>query len=342
MGNVLNPTNGSSGNANLFVSHMSALRYWRQPEGTKTGKRSRTRSLNKAITSVKEARRLGPAEQGLIMKPDHPLHVLVPSVASRRYAKDFQPHVWEGEVPYGAFLKIAPFLFVSSPEFIFVQLAPQYSVIELAQIGNELCGGYYLNAVSGFGQRPNNMPLTSRSELLAFLDKVPNARGAKKARRALEWVADHCNSPQETIGLMALCLPPRRGGWSLPMPDVNKTVWVGKRMERYVGGSTYTPDYMWKTEVGGRIVHVAGEYDSSEHHDEEHAAENTRIRRNDMKALGYLVTSINRSQIACAELFQYPARQIARDLGIYKPPPNEKTLARQDELLALLRRERFR
>lgn len=342
MGDATNPTSAANNAKNLFVSHISALRYWRQPEGTAMGKRSRARSLAKAITSVKEARRLMPAEQGLIMKPDYPLHVLVPGVASRRYAKGFQPHVWQGEVPYGAFLKIAPNIYVSSPEFVFVQLASQYSLVELAQIGNELCGGYYLNAISGFEQRPSNTPLTSRRKLLAFIDKVPKARGAKKARRALEWVADHCNSPQETIGLMALCLPPRRGGWSLPMPDVNKTVRVGKRMAKYVGGSTYTPDYMWKAVIGGKTVHVAGEYDSSEHHDEDQAAENTRIRRNDMKSLGYLVTSINKSQIARAELLQYPARQIARDLGIYKPPPNREALAKQNELLALLRQERFR
>lgn len=276
------------------------------------------------------------------MTDKHPLDVLVGEHEKRRYATEFRPHLWSTSIPRNAFLRIAPQVYVSSPEFVFVQLASLFSLVELAQIGNELCGGYYLLASSGFCQRPEKSSITTRRRLESFIARAPEARGAQKARRALAWVTDHCNSPMETNALLALCLPKRFRGWSLRMPVVNKSVDVGKRMERYVGGSKYTPDFLWERKVGDKILRIAGEYDSHEYHDEEGAAEHTRIRRNDMKSMGYLVTSINKSQMADANQLQYPARQIARDLGVYRPVPTEEFLQEQNELLGLLSREAFR
>ncbi len=327
---------------NLYVSHMSALRYWRQFEGLSTSDASKVRVLKNPVCSTKDARLIMPAEHGLIMQPGHPLDVLVPSESARRYAKDLRPHVWAGEVPMGAFRKIGPNLFVSSPEFTYVQLALSFSVIELAQVGNELCGGYFLMAFSGFQTRLGKRPITSRRKIANMIDRVVEVRGAKRAREALRWVADHCDSPMETNTLLVLCLPKRLHGWSLCMPVMNKVIRVTERMRPFVGGELYKPDFYWERTVDGRILRITGEYDSSECHDADLDAEATRIRRNDMKAMGYLVTSINRSQMASANSMQYPARQIARDLGVYRRAPSLEMLSRQDELLRLLRRERFR
>ena len=327
---------------NLFVSHMSALRYWRQLEGLSTTDSTRVRSLSGAMGSVKEARKLDPKAHGFIMSEHSPLDVLVSDAQHRRYAKELKPHLWSSEVPDRAFRQVAEGLFVSTPEFLFVQLAEHLSLVELAQLGNELCGGYFLLAASGFCDRPNNEPVTSRRKLLMFVKRASHSRGAQKALRALTWVTDHCNSPMETNTLLVLCLPTRMGGWSLPMPKVNSPIDINERMERYVGGKKYIPDFSWKRKVNGRWIHVTGEYDSHENHDASADAEYTRIRRNDMKAMGLWVTSINRSQMASAEKFQYPARQIARDLGLYRRVPNPQRLQKQDELMELLRRESFR
>ncbi len=327
---------------NLYISHMSALRYWRQQGGLGDSRRITIRSLSKAITSVKDARLLNPKEIGLIMTENAPLDVLVGCKGERRYAKDFHPHTWQTELPSSSFCKIAPNLYVSSPEFVYVQLASQLSLVELAQLGNELCGGYYLLATSGYEKREQGKQLTTRYKLEKFVTQIGDVRGARKALRALRWVTDHCNSPMETNAMLALCLPTRMGGWSLRIPVVNKSVRASKRMQRYVDGAMYTPDFTWTREVDGKIIRITGEYDSHEFHDEESQAEYTRIRRNNMKTMGYLVTSINKSQMADAWKLQYPARQIARDLGLYRPVPDAKMLARQNNLLRLLSRESFR
>lgn len=326
----------------LFVSHLSALRYWRQSEGLRTTSDTRVRSLASAISNIKDARNLNPKAHGLIMSKDYPLDVLVSSKQERRYAKELQPHPWSSEVPDRAFRQVTESLFVSSPEFLFIQLAKSLSLVELAQVGNELCGGYYLLSSSGFCERPSNEPITTRKKLLSFVKRAPNSRGTKKALRALAWVADHCNSPMETNTLLVLCLPKRLGGWSLPMPKVNFPFEVSERMSRYVRGKEYIPDFTWTRKVNGRQIYITGEYDSHENHDETRDAEHTRIRRNDMKSMGFWVTSINRSQMASAESFQYPARQIARDLGLYRRVPKKPDLQRQDELMKQLRCESFR
>lgn len=327
---------------NLYVSHLTALRYWRGEAGIAASSPARVRSIADAIASVKDAKSLEPTHYGLIMSDQSPLHALVCNRDHRRYAKSLKPNVWSADLPSNAFRRIAPHLYVSSPEFVFVQMASQLSVVELAQLGNELCGGYFLRSHTGFGERDGLRPITTRAKLEAFVASVGDVRGAKRARMALRWVCDHCNSPMETIALLMLCLPSRMGGWQLPLPKVNKPIAAGKRLARYVGGRYYTPDFLWEIEVDGKTIRITAEYDSSDHHDEDADAQHTRIRRNDMKALGYLVTSINASQMGGARSFEYPARQIARDLGIYRHPLSVARLRRQENLLALLRRESFR
>ena len=64
----------------------------------------------------------------------------------------------------------------------------------------------------------------------------------------------------ETNAMLALCLPTRMGGWSLKIPVVNKSVRASKRMQRYVDGAMYTPDFTWTREVDGKIIRITGEY----------------------------------------------------------------------------------
>ncbi len=147
------------------------------------------------------------------------------------------------------------------------------------------------------------------------------------------------HSPQETNMLLALCLPRREGGYSLPLPELNPSLPVGSRMQKYVEGSVYSPDCLWKRKVRDKWMSITAEYDSSEHHDEAVDAEQTRIRRNAFKTMGYLVTSVNRTQLKSGDKFQYPARQIARDLGLRRPQPSISEISKSDELLQRLRNE---
>ena len=302
----------------LLVSHLSALRYWRSANDLEVAKAkvSRVNTIAGSITSVKQARTLAPANHGLIMSEEYPLDILVPSARKRLYAKRLSPHAWSGPVPPGAFRRIANGLYISSPEFVFLQLAGTLDVIELARLGNELCGTYNLRRNAKSTKR--NKPLTTKAKIERLVNRAKGAFGATKAKQALRWVCDNSNSPQETNMLLALCLPKSLGGYSLPLPTLNPKIQVGERLVEYLGDKYYYPDALWVRTIRGKRVNVTVEYDSHEYHDEESDAERTRIRRNEFNTMGYRVTSINKSQMQDGVAFLRAARQIARDLGIWR------------------------
>ncbi len=114
---------------------------------------------------------------------------------------------------------------------------------------------------------------------------------------------------------------------------------VGERMRPYVEGDVYSPDCLWRRERNGKTIRITAEYDSDEQHGTPEDAERTRIRRNAFKTMGYLVTSVNRIQMKSAASFQFPARQIARDLGLRRPKLGYPQLSPKDELLRRLSHE---
>ncbi|MDO4538930.1 MAG: hypothetical protein Q4B54_12270 [Coriobacteriales bacterium] len=294
-------------------------------------------SLANAITNTMEARKIPLGDYGIIVNHECPLDVLVPTRESRRYGKQFVPHLWGGGIQRGAFRRVAKDIYISSPEFLYVQLASEIDEIELARLALELCGTYRL--VQNMHYRRHCPALTSTAKLARFIERSAGSRGASKARSALRWVADNSASPQETNMLLALCLPQRWGGYSLPLPELNPELPVNERMRPYVEGDVYKPDCYWVRERHGKTVRITAEYDSDECHGTPEDAERTRIRRNAFKTMGYLVTSVNLIQMRSATNFQYPARQIARDLGLARPNLSFSELAPKDELLRSLSHE---
>lgn len=293
--------------------------------------------MSGAVSSVKDVRKIAPAEYGFIMNDEYPLDVLVSSRDNRRPASSLQPHMWTSKFPRGSFRQVADDLFVSTPEFVYVQLAAFLDHVELSRLALELCGTYRLSRYEHFA---GNCPqLSSATKLSNFAGRATGVRGSKKGLQALRWVADGSASPQETIMMLALCLPQRCGGYGLAVPELNPSIPVSSRMRPYVEGDVYSPDCLWKRKVSGHTIRVTAEYDSDECHGTPEDAERTRIRRNAFKTLGYLVTSINRLQMKTAFDFQYPARQIARDLGLYRRELGISDLSYRDDLLRQLRNE---
>jgi len=136
--------------------------------------------------------------------------------------------------------------------------------------------------------------------------------------------------------LLAFCLPKRLGGFALPIPVLNPEIEVNKRLLKYVEGTKYLPDFAWYIRRGNKRIIVTAEYDSHKWHDDEQRAEATRIRRNQFKTMGALVTSINKSQLKDAGRLEVAARQIARDLGLYRKEYSISELMRTDALLRQL------
>ncbi len=323
----------------LLVSHHTALRYWRSATEleVKVAKPTRIATTKGSVASVKDAKYLAPADHGLVVNDKAPCDVLVYDADSRRPAATLVPHVWSGPVPAGAFVRIAEGIFVSTPEFVYLQLAGTLDEVECARLANELCGYYNLRRYEHFTQRI--AALTSKARLTNMVNRSKHCYGATKALAGLRWVCDNSRSPQETNVLLALCLPKRMGGMGLPLPKLNPQIELGGRLSSYVEEGKYFPDLMWERQVRGKSVRVVVEYDSHEYHDEESDAEHTRIRRNEFKTVGMLVTSINRSQMKDAQSFIKAGRQIARDLGLWRKEPDTKQVSACQDLLDKLANE---
>ncbi len=323
----------------LLVSHLTALRYWRAATEleVEVAKPSYITTTRGSVASVKDAKLLAPADHGLVVNDEAPCDVLVHDTANRRPAATLMPHVWSAPVPTGAFLSISDGIYVSTPEFVYIQMAGLLDEVECARLGNELCGNYNLRRYGHFTQRTK--ALTSKAKMANMVNRAKHCYGATKALAGLRWVSDGSRSPQETNVLLALCLPRRMGGMGLPLPKLNPQINLGGRLASYVKEGKYYPDLMWERRIQGKIVRVVVEYDSHEHHDEELDAEHTRIRRNEFKTVGMMVTSMNRSQMKDAESFMKAGRQVARDLGLWRKTPSMEQESACQKLLDKLANE---
>ena len=319
----------------VFFTNETALEFWRQHRRSQDNRKySPCRRRLPSEASASNTVRLGET-LGLTL----PLDIMVGERSARRPSKAVRAHVCSKPVPNGSFVSVGDSLYLSSPEFCFFQMAAKYPLVKLITLGFEMCGSYSLpgNASTGGDQGDlvqtmyNLPPLTSKKKLTAFSARMEGWIGHKQALKALRFVTDDSASPMETVLVMLLTLPYRLGGYGLPMPELNGSIYPKKRVSHFAGKSFYRGDLLW------RDAGVVAEYNS----DAEHASQNRiamdAIRRNDLSLCGIFEVTVTSRQIKSMELFDKVARQIAARIGKelrYKEPEFQK--ARRDLRRALL------
>ena len=197
----------------LYLSHSSALRYWL----TKTKNECipeavPVTNLAMASSSAAEAKaELLPID----FSTDRPLHVLVGDRALSWKLDSIRTHVWRGPIPSGALCSLVGQNCVSSPEFVFVQMAYRRSLVDLVEIGCYLCGTFAIGD-EGRGYMGERAALTTPEEIARFISRIPGAYGSRLASRALSYVVPGAASPMEVLLVLAFVLPPALGGWVMP------------------------------------------------------------------------------------------------------------------------------
>ena len=233
----------------VFVSHDSALVYWREHFSPDM--------------EIGEPDQVHPGESFAYTKQDilgcypewlvdegKPIHVLVFDGKMRRYSKRIACHRWAIDLPDGAFHGQGSFC-VSSPEFLFLQMAMELTTAQLIALGCELCGTYILlpkdvvlpGAFDDYPQR--TAPLTNIEKIEALLSTAGPARGIKKARRALKYVVEGSRSPMETRVYLQLCLPVMLGGYGLPKAELNYEIKLDEEARRIASQSFCWGDICW-------------------------------------------------------------------------------------------------
>ena len=97
------------------------------------------------------------------------LHVLVSSPQSRSKRASCTSHVWSQPLVTGSFVNLGDDVYVSTPEFLFLQMASTSSLPQLVMLGYELCGTYTLTDRYGRGFITDIVPITTPSKISQYL-----------------------------------------------------------------------------------------------------------------------------------------------------------------------------
>ena len=292
------------------ISHGSALEYWRKAS-------AKAALAKKSKRDAKHTARLPsvPLDAKWLRKRNHlglttPMEILVGNRNARKTCRDITCRTYVGQGIEGGFIRVAPNLFVSSPELCFMQLASELTLIKLIEIGYELCGGYRLEIPnnSGRGFR-DDLPLTSVAELSAFVEKTERLKGRKNARKALRHITDNSKSPRETILSMLLTLPNNLGGYGFSKPKLNYRIDLPPLKNKTGQTKTYYCDLYWPE------VKMDVEYDSDLYHTQPEQMAMDAIKKNDLTSLGIKVYTVTSRQVASRDEMQRIAEQLSKVLG---------------------------
>lgn len=241
--------------------------------------------------------------------PSAPVQLVVPRAEVRGRSDLLSCHVWRGPLPDGAFASLDADTHVASPAFCFLQMASVLPVARLALLGLELCGTYAPDPASAEGFRRRD-PLSTRGELAGFAEAMGDARGVKKARRALGFVADGAASPMESAVVALLCAPRSLGGYGFALPRLNGPVELAGDPRAVAGFPRFRCDLLWPEH------RLAVEYDSDIFHTGSDRIARDSERRNALSYLGITVVSVIRRQVMSLAGMDRVARLLAQRMGV--------------------------
>ena len=291
----------------LYVSHDSALAYWRaHPLDPARSRSVRPSSLSQGAGSLAQTAPFACERYGIDADP---LHVLVPSLAASSTSSHVKCHVRSAPLPPGSFAAIEPSVLVASPELVFFQDACELSIAKLVELGHELCGYYRISdsAPEGFVRA---LPLTSAAKLHAYAVKMGSARGAERTRKAARYVANGSASPRETHCAALLCLPRAMGGYGFELPRMNCEVNVSAQTPYGRTKKTLYCDLCWPQH------RLAVEYESNLHHTQDKDIAHDSKRRSLLGAEDVYVVTVTNDQIKSVVDFDVVARLLAKRMGM--------------------------
>ena len=285
-----------------FISHKSALEFWRSPQASEylTSDRLRNRKLPtraEELGSLPDISRWGLSE---------PLHVLVNDIGARPKSHMLYRHNCSVQLPKNSFIEVSPELLVSTPELCFVQMADEFDDIELIKLGIELCGTYRLYGEDMANQSFDSAtPLTSVARLSSYVTRASGLKGRLRSEVAMRYIVDNSASPMETVMFVRFTLPYRLGGYSLPKPILNHPIYLpGRDMP------LYRADQCWPE------AKLIVEYNSKEYHAiEPEQIARDEIRRNALTALGYQVIIVTYDHLKSTVLLNKTVEEISKILG---------------------------
>lgn len=298
----------------LFISHTSALRFYRLWPGLPKQESSRLSEAKPRQNQKPDRAKLACALEFCGLDHNSALHITVAEPNCRKRSKHLVSHVDRGTITPGSFCALADSVYISSPEKCFVQMAQTLDLVELIALGFELSGSYYFNPAMIMRDPSHNLPqrpepLTSPQKMLRFISKQSKTPGIKKARRAIQYVIEDTASPMETYVAMMLTLPFELGGYSLPKPEINHRIDIDKRVSHQAFTNYRKCDFYWP------VQKVDLEYNSRQNHEGEEEDVRSSVRTVELSYGRIRVLPMRTWQFKQFRLLDAEAKTLAKLLG---------------------------
>ena len=254
---------------------------------------------------------------GLLGLQGETLHALVGGRGRRTYRGGIVSHVWTGSVAQDALIRIAPGIYVASPELNALLMMRGRKKMHRAQILMSYCGLFAIDesAEDGFVKRA---PLTTVSKLRECALRLRGEPCAKAMLEALELTLECARSPMEPRLALLFMVGRRQGGFGFEPPELNAVVPLSADGSSIWGFNSIEGDIVWRgfgviVEYNGRLRHVARYGDDL-------------TRANALRASGYQVFLVTSQQMRSARQMLVIGSLVAQGMGMPEPTLPEREL----------------
>lgn len=154
------------------------------------------------------------------------LHVMVPDHAHRIQMENVESRVQLAGMPAGSVLWLDECSSVVCPELLFLQMAKVLSLPALVMLGYEFCGHFSRDAWEPI-EGPIKMELpsaTSVDSIQKYISTLRHVPGIAKAKKALQFIADHAMSAPEALLAAVYSLPSSECGYGLGPIILNERI----------------------------------------------------------------------------------------------------------------------
>lgn len=297
----------------IIISHNSAADFWRTvyPVHRRPSRPAHCSAFEEGTvfaSSASDVWGLAPTwvNPRFLKSENGVFHVLSLLHSDHSRSDAHMTHSWTTPLPEGSLFALDENVYVSSPEFTFLQLAHSLDFLQLIAYGFELCGTYVFDEHLERGFNTRNVPLVTLDELNNFVESAERSSGRAKARKALRYIQEHSASPMESVCALLLSLPYRYGGYALPKMLLNTKIDVPRSLEvlcpsGYVRADLRVPDTMF-------VIEYLGGYD----HSGWASMQADRGRVVALAEMGFEVVELSSRQVWNLEAFEVVAKRTAK------------------------------
>ena len=309
----------------ILVGYWSGLEFWRKARVASGDLASL--DLPGPIIGAREERLLVRVRRALGMCGlDGRLHVARRADEPRFNSPGLVSHCWRGPLSTEHVLKLGDGLSVCRVPVIFVQLAQELDVIDLALLAYELTGRYGLTPWASDSFDSELDPLADVDELRAYAAaaRAMRVRGGARALEALRYVVPNAKSPREASVALFLSLPRVQGGCGFAGFELNRGTGLPARLWDALGQKRVIPDFSWKD--------TFVEYDSDGFHRTiEQRARDDR-KRLAYESCGMKLLTLTNGILQSNALVEEFVDDLARALGVRRRPPTVEMEAKRRAL----------